>query len=368
MKRLYFFIGTEAELMKMFSVIKKCRESGFDCKLVITGQNNVINSPFLELSGSNIDIDLSKYRPKRKSAIEYVKWLFFTELYGIKVMKKLCNSREKKENALVIVHGDTLSTLLSSRIARKSGLKYVHIESGLRSYNWFVPFPEEIDRYFSSKYSAINFCPKQEYTKNANKFFKGEAVCTNYNTGIETLLYALEKNKGSDCKPIFNGKYYVLAIHRQENLVNIKYMTTLVSKIELLSTAIHCIFIYHSQTEDALKKFGLWKRVANNNNITLVQRLPYLNFISVVDKCEFVIADGAGNQQEFFYMGKPYLIMRTDFEKDSEGLGYNAKGFDNDFDNILKFYDEYKNYNHNTVNPHVLPSDIIVNKLIEKYK
>lgn len=369
MKKLYFFIGTEAELMKMFLVIKRAKDSGFDCSIIVSGQNDVHTSPFLKLSGCDIDIDLSKYKPIKKGGKEYLKWFIKTERYGINKMNMLFTEKgNSKDDSIIVVHGDTLSTLLGARIARKSGIKYVHVESGLRSYNWLIPFPEEIDRYFSSKYSEINFCPKEEYAQNAEKYFKGESVCTYYNTGIETLLYALKCNEASPKARLCDEAYFVLAIHRQENLANKKYMNSLVSNIETLSKKIHCIFIYHVQTEDAMRKFKIWDRIKDNKNITIIKRLPYIEFIDVIEKSEFVIADGAGNQQEFYYMGKPYLIMRSDFEKNSEGLGHNAKGFENDFQNVIRFYDEYKTYICEPIVPDLLPSQIIVNKFREKYQ
>ena len=366
MRTIYFFIGTEAELMKMYIVIRKVREQGFICQLISSGQNDITKSPFLELAGCNVDLDFCAYKPKNKGGKEYLKWLWKTEQYGVNFFRKLLREKKFDAEPIMVVHGDTLSTLLGARIAQKSKMHYVHVEGGLRSYNWLVPFPEEIDRYFSSKHADIIFCPKMEYVRTAQKYFKGEAVNTYYNTGIEILQYALKQRKDT-YRRLIDEKYYVLAIHRQENLTNKFFMTQIVKCAIELSKKIKCLFIYHEQTETALKKYNLWNEITKCQDIISVRRLPYIDFIQAVDSAEFIIADGAGNQQEFYYMGKPYLIMRTDYEKESEGIGINAIGFDNDFNKVKGFYEIYNNYQHETIQQKYSPSDVIADKLAERY-
>ncbi len=367
MRDLYFFIGTEAEIMKMFIVIKKARSAGFRCRVIASGQNDVTNSSFMKLCDSQVDIDFSCYMPKNKSGTSYLNWFNKTTRYGIKYMKKVASKCNEHNKPVMVVHGDTLSTLMGAMIAKKAGMPHVHVEGGLRSYNWLNPFPEEIDRYFASKYAELVFCPNEEATLLAMKNSKGEAVNTKYNTNIETLEYAYQVIAESAIKRVYEEQYFVSAIHRQENLMSRKFMKSMVKSILVLSERIHCLFICHQQTEDTLKKYRLMENIKNNSNITVVKRLDYFQFIDVVDKAEFLVADGAGNQQEMYYMGKPYLIMRGKIENDSEGLGYNCVGFHNDFKMVERFDKEYVKYKRRRIKPEVLPSDIIVSKLVEKY-
>lgn len=96
-----------------------------------------------------------------------------TEQYGVNFCRKLLREKKFDAEPILVIHGDTLSTLLGARIgANKSEMHYVHVEGGLRSYNWLVPFPEEIDRYFASKYADIIFCPKMEYVRTAQNILK----------------------------------------------------------------------------------------------------------------------------------------------------------------------------------------------------
>lgn len=365
---LYFFIGTEAELMKVFPVIMEARKRDIECKIISNGQNDIRKSPFLQITNEGkVDIDVSEYMPSQKSAKNHLKWFIKTERYGKKVIKEYFRNKDRSSN-LIVVHGDTLSTVMGARIAKACKIKYVHIESGYRSHNIFSPFPEEIDRWYSSLKSEINFTVGDIPTAYAKRAFKGQAIDTVYNTGLETLFYALSENNNKRADGVNEKeKYFLFMIHRQENLMNKKFMINLVNEVINLSKKIKCIFIYHEQTKSAMEKFGVYEKIVNTDNIEIIPRQSYLNFIRLVDKSEFIVTDGCGNQQEFYYMGKPYLIMRTQVEEASEGLGINAKVFDNDFSNIVKFYDEYKGYTKERIKPKVMPSKIIIDTLEEYF-
>lgn len=348
--------------MKMFRTIQEAMSRKYECIIVSNGQNDIRQSYYLGLVGGRINIDLTQYSSKEKNAAGYLRWFCKTEKLGVKVLRQDLKKKDKK-NVLMVVHGDTLSTLMGARIARKVGISYVHVESGARSYNWLSPFPEEIDRYFSSKDSVINFCPKNEFRDYAAKAFKGRAVSTEYNTGIETLYNAVERIESGEYKRPVEEKYFLLAIHRQENLLNKYFMKNTFENIINVSKKMKCLFIYHEQTKNALVKFGLWNKVKESENIILIPRQGYFKFINCVLNSEFVVADGCGNQQEFYYLGKPYLIMRTKVERESEGLNWNAKYFDNDFSNIRVFLDSYKKYCKPRINPTVMPSVIILDEI-----
>ena len=147
--------------------------------------------------------------------------------------------------------------------------------------------------------------------------------------------------------------------------MNSDFMKKTFEEVFKITKDMHCLFIYHDQTKDALEKFGLWDKVKKSKNITMIGRQDYVSFINIVKNAEYVIGDGCGNQQEFFYLGKPYLIMRTKVEEDSEGLGWNAVPFDNDFSNIEKFANEYKKYIHKQVKIEKRPSIIVMDNIDE---
>lgn len=363
MKTLYFFIGTEAELMKMFRVIQEAKKRGYDCRIISNGQNDIKQSYYLELVGGTIDLDLTKHQADEKKASNYLAWFIKTRALGIHCMKK---EKKKNRDIIMIVHGDTLSTLMGAQIARKCKIEYMHVESGLRSFNWLSPFPEEIDRYFSSKHSVINFCQKAEAAEFAAKTFRGKAVNTVYNTGIEILYNAIERIEKENWPRPVEEKYFLTAIHRQENLLDGKFLKNTFNNIFAMSEKMKCVFIYHEQTKNALIKYGLWEKFKTCENIEIIPRQDYFSFINYVINCEFVLADGCGNQQEFYYLGVPYLIMRTEVEENSEGIGWNAICFRSDYSKMNEFAEHYMDYRKERVIPYKMPSNIIMDTL-DKY-
>lgn len=359
MKTLFFFVGTQAELMKLFAVINRARDKGFDCKIIASGQNDLHSCPYLEMAHSRVDIDISVRKSSDKSASNYISWFVRTAQNGKNVLKEYFTPTIRKES-LCVIHGDTLTTTMGAWICKSLHLPYAHIESGLRSFNFLSPFPEEFDRLYGSRYSVMNFCPGLVHAEYAEKKFRGQAIDTQYNTGIETLMDALRKNAGT-CHPDQpNCKYFMFMLHRQENIMNRKFVCNVVDQIVKMSRRMHCVFIYHEQTKAKMIEFGVFDRLNNNSNITILPRQSYLDFIKLVCHSEFITTDGCGNQQEFYYLGKPYLILRTSVEKNTEGLGWNAMVFDNNFNTMQTFIDSYHNYERPAVNPKVLPSEIIV--------
>ena len=359
---LYFMVGTEAELIKLFPVINAAKSEGFVCRMIVSGQNNVQNSPFLKLVDEDIFMDICCDAPGKKNGMGYFRWFICTSYNGRKVMRNFFKNKDRDHN-LIVVLGDTLTTVMGAWLAQECKIPYVHIESGLRSYNFLSPFPEEFDRLYSSLHSVINFCPKKEYAEYASRRFKGKSVNTVYNTGIETLYWALEKNGSVSHSQQPDEKYFMFMLHRQENLKSVKFLRDVTKNIVELSKKIHCVFIYHKQTFLYMENAGVINYLAKNPNVTILPRQGYEDFIKLVNASEFVVTDGCGNQQEFYYMGKPNLIIRTSIERDSEGIGWNGKPFGGEFSSIPRFFDEYQSYTKESITPEVMPSDIIVKEL-----
>lgn len=364
MRTLYFIIGTQAELMKLFQVINRARDAGIECKIISTGQNDLLTCPFLQLAHAQVDIDICSKMSAGKKTAGYLNWFYHTARNGRKLLKEYF-TLERRQESLCIVHGDTLSTTMGAWICKSIKMPYVHIESGLRSFNFLSPFPEEFDRLYGSTYSVINFCPGDVHTRYAAQRFRGEAVDTVYNTGIETLYYALEQNGESRHLQQPKAKYFMFMLHRQENIMNRHFVRSVTDQIVKIADQMPCVFIYHDQTKRKMEQFGVFKELANHPQVSLLPRQEYTDFIKLVYDAEFVITDGCGNQQEFFYLGKPYLILRTSIEKNTEGLGWNAKEFGNDFEAISRFLTEYSYYIKPSVAPEILPSEIVVAHIID---
>lgn len=361
MKNIYFFIGTEAELIKVFPVIQAC-EGKFLVHIIASGQNDIKKSRIMKtLLNIKVELELSQECEIKKSAKGLLEWYINTYKQALgKITSKY--SKVDLFESYMIVHGDTISTFMGACIGKKLGMKVCHVEAGLRSHNLFNPFPEEIDRILTSKKSCIHFAPG-EFAANNLKKAKGRVINTYYNTILDSLKYSRKMPLNSLKEEQFwNQSYFVFVMHRQENLANRKFFGEVIEKIEEIAKEKKCVIILHAITKITMEEMGVFEQLKQNKNIYLIPRVDYFDFMKVLDKAEFVITDGGSNQEELFYMGKPCLIMRKKTER-NEGIGKNAILYDGDIDKIAVFAKEYKKYRIDETNADVSPSEIIVQTL-----
>jgi len=263
-------------------------------------------------------------------------------------------------NDIVLVHGDTFSTALGAFMGRLAGKKVGHIESGLRSFNIFHPFPEEIIRLVTFRLSDIYYCPGSWAVGNLKKY-KGEKINTEINTLYDCLQYAKQRIDEVNVN-VPSEKYGVVSLHRFENIFYKQRLGQLVDYLLDISKKYKLIFMLHLPTKKQLVKFDLLGRLEQAENIELRPRYDYFQFIKLVIKSEFVITDGGSNQEESAYLGKPTLIFRKATER-QDGLGVNAVISNYDKSLIDSFIDNYSVYNKNAVEIEETPSRIIVNSL-----
>lgn len=365
-KALVFFIGTTAEYIKVFTIIEKCKKFNIPYKIIASGQNEIINTDIAKETNLNIDLQLSYEKDIVKSVVGLFSWFFKTKRKAPKIIRENITDIDFK-NSIMVVHGDTLSTVMGAKVAKKLGMKVAHIEAGLRSHNWFSPFPEEFDRCIVSTVSDFNFCPGSEPVNNLKKA-KGQNINTKYNTIIDALEFSERfECKNEDIKNVMKMNYCVIVMHRQENLLQSNLVHNVVNKAIEISKQQNVVFILHQITYNTLVKLNLLKKLEEQKNIILLHRVEYLDFEKLLINSQFVITDGGSNQEELCYMGKPTLIMRSSTER-VDGIGENALMYEGNFENINKFVDEFSTYKRNRIIPDVFPTDIIINTLSKEIK
>lgn len=363
-KKVYFFIGTEAEFIKVFPVIIACENKGMDVKIISSGQNDISRSRIWEvLPKQKIDLLLSEEKDIKKSAIGLVKWFLQMNKAAWKRVKDEFG-QEKLTNAPMVVHGDTVSTVLGARIGKKLGMKVCHVEAGLRSYNLLNPFPEEIDRLLTSRLADYHFAPGKEPVKNLKKA-KGLVVDTRYNTIIDSLMISEQMEVRNDTvKKVIDQEYFVYVMHRQENLMNTDFFVSCMECVEKLSEHIKCVMILHTPTKIELEKIGKLDVLEKNPQFILLPRIDYFDFMKVLNGAKFVITDGGSNQEELAYMGKPTLIMRKTTER-QDGIGENAFLYEGNVEKIIEMEHLYGNWVCDRVIVRESPSEIIVDTLMQ---
>lgn len=355
-------MGTEAEFIKLFPVIITCVKKGLDVKIISSGQNDISKSRIWEvLPKQKIDLLLSEEKNIKKSAVGLVEWFLQMNKVAWKRVKDEFG-QENLFNAPMIVHGDTVSTVLGARIGQKLGMKICHVEAGLRSYNLLNPFPEEIDRLLTSRLAEYHFAPGKEPVKNLKKA-KGLVVDTRYNTIIDSLMISEQMEVRNDAvKKVIEQEYFVFVMHRQENLMNTDFFVKCMECVEKLSEKIKCVMILHTPTKIELEKVGKLDVLEKNLRFILLPRVDYFDFMKVLKGAKFVITDGGSNQEELAYMGKPTLIMRKTTER-QDGIGENAFLYDGNVEKIIEMERLYRKWERDRVVVKESPSEIITNTL-----
>ena len=157
--------------------------------IIASGQNDIVKSTILRaLNGGHVDLELSKESDIKKSAAGLMQWFAATWHKGKKAIPAHFG-RDNLRGATMVVHGDTVSTVMGAYLAKHFGMRVAHVEAGLRSHNWLNPFPEEIDRVLTSRCVRLHFAPGQEAAANLSKA-KGLVVNTTYNTIADSLAYS----------------------------------------------------------------------------------------------------------------------------------------------------------------------------------
>ena len=264
--------------------------------------------------------------------------------------------------SVVLTHGDTNTTLWGALLGKLFRCKVMHVESGLRSFNLFKPFPEEMNRVLTFRLTDYYACPGEWAIENLEKR-KGIKFNTEENTQIDTLRHGYKKSDDADID-LPKEKYAVVSIHRYENVTNKKQFEKIIGILERIAESYKLLFILHPVTKNQIEKYEFKKQLENNPQIDLLPRLEYLPFIKSIKNCEFVITDGGGNQEELYHLGKPTLILRNETER-QEGLDHNAVLSKFDDEVIDDFVKNYETYKKEGSLKKVYPAKTIVDKLEE---
>lgn len=348
-----FFVGTQAELIKLVPVIQEFKKRNIPFTFIASGQNSLPSSLL-----QDIKIDIHLHRTIIFQHMAWVLfWFFKTIFQGYFIIKKKLG---KVKNGIFIVHGDTISSLMGAVLGRLLGFKVAHIESGLRSFNIWSPFPEEIDRLLISYLATYHFCPNGWALHNL-RYMPGKKINTEQNTLWEHFQLAMQRPIALSAA--FSNPYFLFVIHRQENLFNRPLIELLIREILSQTKYLNAVFILHGPTLSVLQRYDLLKVLKKNKKVILLPRQDYYQFTHIITHCEFIVTDGGSNQEESYYMGKPCLLLRNGTER-IEGLNTNVVISHNDPATIRAFFKSYKSYQRNPLASETKPSTIIVDTLV----
>lgn len=357
--------GTTGELIKVLPLIKRLPEdqqlrvstSQQPDQLELLMREATIPAPHLTIAHGWHNHDLQKVS-------DMFFWLFGMVVRYPGIRRQLKKALHGHKPTAVLVHGDTVTTVLGALWGRMRRLPVMHIEAGLRSGNWRHPFPEEIDRHLTSRLATTHFAPGATSVSNlmAAKA-KGQIVDTQYNTVLDSLRLAQQTPTAIQDTATLPAEFFVASIHRNELLVQPKELKSILERIAVKAATTPCIFLDHPVTKARVKQLGCGA-ILTAPGITRVPKLDYFQFISLVTKAAFIVTDSGGLQEEAAYLGIPCLVHRMATER-QEGLGENVVLSLFDDSRIQDFFDHTDKYRRAPIGTDFSPTQVICDFLVE---
>jgi UDP-N-acetylglucosamine 2-epimerase (non-hydrolysing) len=217
----------------------------------------------------------------------------------------------------VLVVGDVNSTVACGLVAVKLGIKLVHVEAGLRSFDRLMP--EEINRVLTDSISDLLFCTEQNAVDNLLR--EGIARDKIYLVG-NVMIDSLLKNESQAQKSNIlnrlglNGEMFgLLTLHRPSNVDEPATLNRILDALEIIQNDIPVIFPVHPRTRKHLSSCVFEKRMANLQNLKLIEPVGYLDFLKLMSSARVVLTDSGGIQEETTVLKIPCLTLRENTER-----------------------------------------------------
>ncbi|CDZ78313.1 UDP-N-acetylglucosamine 2-epimerase [Legionella massiliensis] len=305
-------IGTRPEVIKMAPIIFKLKESSWAKVIVInTAQHRNLLDDMLQLFGIEPDSDLDI--------------MTFNQSLG-ELTANLCT---KLENLLQLHHfdtllaaGDTTTVFISSLIAFYHRIPFGHVEAGLRSYNIYEPFPEEINRVLAAPLSTWHFAPTMLEKENLlRENINQEKVVVTGNPVIDALYWVLEHRKVNDFMKDLDN-IVLVTTHRRENFgENLHNICSAI--IELTERFTHLNFVFPVHPNPNVQRV-VHELLKDKPRIHLLSPLKYDQFSHLMQRAILLLSDSGGVQEEGPALSKPVLVLRDVTERPAiltEGVG-----------------------------------------------
>lgn len=303
MKKILTVVGARPQFVKAAAVSRVFNQMGITEILVHTGQHFDANMSDVFFEEMNI--------PKPKYNLE-INGLNHGAMTG-RMLEKIEEVLLIEKPEMLMVYGDTNSTLAGALAAKKLHIPVAHVEAGLRSFN--MAMPEEINRILTDRISDILFCPTQAAINNLyNEGFKNinaqiikagdvmQDAAIYYSTVSQSLSKIINKLN------LTKGEFIVCTIHRQENTDNIKNLQQLIEGLNEINKSKRVIFPMHPRTRNIIAQNGLI------TNFIPIEPVGYFDMIELLKNCALVITDSGGLQKEAFFFQKNCVTVRDQTE------------------------------------------------------
>jgi UDP-N-acetylglucosamine 2-epimerase (non-hydrolysing) len=306
--KIIHVVGARPNFVKIASILKACsKAAGVESVLVHTGQHysdNMSNSFFedLEIPLPDINLEVGSGSHAQQTG---------------EIMKRFEPVVLEHKPDAVLVVGDVNSTVACALVATKLGIKTIHIEAGLRSFDRTMP--EEINRILTDAISDVLFVTEPSGVENLkNEGIDGNKVHLVGNVMIDTLEMHKRKADKSDILTRLNlvpGKFCVVTLHRPSNVDECQAFRRILNALVKIQNDIQVVFPVHPRTLKQFESIGLVRERGDFSNIMMTEPLGYLDFLKLMSESRIVITDSGGIQEETTVLGIPCLTVRENTER-----------------------------------------------------
>ena len=318
MKKILLVFGTRPEAIKMAPLVKEFQKDTehFETKVCVTAQHRQMLDQVLEVFGITPDYDLNIMAPNQ-------------DLYDItsKVLLGLRDVLKDFAPDVVLVHGDTTTSMAASLAAFYRQIAVAHVEAGLRTYDMLSPWPEEMNRQVTDRICTYYFAPTGQSRQNLlRENIEEKKIFVTGNTVIDALLMAVDIiatktgmeeqiHKEIQAKGYTVGErdYILVTGHRRENFGE-GFLHICKAIRELASKYPDIDIVYPVHLNPNVQK-PVYELLSGLDNVFLISPLDYLPFIYAMQHSILLLTDSGGVQEEAPSLGKPVLVMRNTTER-----------------------------------------------------
>ncbi len=324
MKKIMLVFGTRPEAIKMAPLVKEFNRYPelFDTVVTVTGQHREMLYQVLDLFGITPDYNLDIMQPRQG----------LTDV-TIKVMEGLNQVLSDNRPDVLLVHGDTTTSMSAALVAFYHKIPVGHVEAGLRTNTLFNPWPEEANRQITARLATWHFAPTElnranllaENILNKNIVVTGNTVVDALNSVMERLKHDCDTSSrvrnsilhsGYDIGRLKGKRRLVLVTaHRRENLgVGLESVGLAIKSLALKYPEVDFVCPLHLNPEVRAQIIGNDAR-SHSQNLFFIEPLDYLAFVSLMEKAYLILTDSGGVQEEAPCLGTPVLVMRQATER-----------------------------------------------------
>lgn len=301
--------GTRPEAIKMAPLVKKLNEAdGIESVLCVTAQHREMLDQVLELFQLIPDYDLNIMKQNQT-----ISQITSNVLVGLEEVLK------KEKPDVVLVHGDTTTTFAAGLASFYQQIKVGHVEAGLRTYDKYSPYPEEMNRVLTGHIADFHFSPTERNRVNLLKeAIDDDNIYITGNTVIDALLEVVDKPYEFEDETLknidFDGRRVItVTCHRRENLG--ENMEHIFGAIRKIAEEFHDVEIIYPMHMNPKVRETANKILNGMERVHLIDPLQYQPFVNLMAKSYFIITDSGGMQEEAPSLGKPVLVVRRETER-----------------------------------------------------